>query len=384
MASNNFLNNWNNATDGFLKQVGQAYNSAPSTADPRNLAQEQQFRPQISNPLTQIGNFASQFFPKPPAPPVRMVDPSVLKGQGTGKAILQARLNKLAQRPVDTRNLDTFAQANLGALQPFANLQQGIMNPPQATFANGIQNPLLRFLPQVAQDTVNMPLQSIRAGGMIGQDINQGTTTPTRFLANAGQAAILPISIATLGQGGAVASAGKVGLRQAVTRGAITGGIGGGALGTAQGLSEGANMSLEQQVLHALGKGAISGAIGAGVGGATGALGNLAKGGTKIKVKAQLKQGNMTNEQYIEKLGGWKPGLREKFDKAILNGDTSSIKNLLPDVPEGYKAKFATEIRKALTSPNYFSSFNPKSLTQPLGQVAKYAVKAPGIFRRTP
>ena len=55
---------------------------------------------------------------------------------------------------------------------------------------------------------------------------------------------------------------------------------------------------------------------------------------------------NMPIESIIESQGGWKPGLREIFDTALLHKDKATLLKLLPEVPESYKTTFANEIMK--------------------------------------
>ena len=56
----------------------------------------------------------------------------------------------------------------------------------------------------------------------------------------------------------------------------------------------------------------------------------------------------LNNEQIIEKEGGWEPGLREKFDKALMKKDKKTLKALLPRVPEEYKKRLASNIERVL------------------------------------
>lgn len=44
-------------------------------------------------------------------------------------------------------------------------------------------------------------------------------------------------------------------------------------------------------------------------------------------------------EDIIEKAGGWKHGMRKKFDEALINKKSKLIKKLLPSVPEEYLAR---------------------------------------------
>lgn len=51
-----------------------------------------------------------------------------------------------------------------------------------------------------------------------------------------------------------------------------------------------------------------------------------------------------STEQIIESAGGWKPGMRQVFDTALLRGDKAEVIKLLPQVPAAYKATFAQKI----------------------------------------
>lgn len=57
----------------------------------------------------------------------------------------------------------------------------------------------------------------------------------------------------------------------------------------------------------------------------------------------------MQSEALIEGAGGWKPGLRQEFDQALFNKDAAKVKQLLPDVPADYRAKFSKEINEVTT-----------------------------------
>jgi hypothetical protein len=49
-------------------------------------------------------------------------------------------------------------------------------------------------------------------------------------------------------------------------------------------------------------------------------------------------------EQIQESGSGWKPGMREVFDTALLGGNKAEVLRLLPQVPAAYKATFAQKI----------------------------------------
>lgn len=55
-----------------------------------------------------------------------------------------------------------------------------------------------------------------------------------------------------------------------------------------------------------------------------------------------------TVEQLAEQAGGFTPGSRAAFDTALLTKDVPMLKQLLPNIPAEYKARFATEIAKVL------------------------------------
>src|SRR3990167_2276956 len=57
---------------------------------------------------------------------------------------------------------------------------------------------------------------------------------------------------------------------------------------------------------------------------------------------------DLTIEQIIEKTGGWEPGMRVKFDTALLKKNTEEIKRLLPKVPQEYLTRFKDQISKIL------------------------------------
>ena len=58
------------------------------------------------------------------------------------------------------------------------------------------------------------------------------------------------------------------------------------------------------------------------------------------------KQGSI--EQMAESAGGWQPGDKALFDKAILHGDAATIKEMLPRVPKEYQQSFANKIQGIL------------------------------------
>lgn len=58
-----------------------------------------------------------------------------------------------------------------------------------------------------------------------------------------------------------------------------------------------------------------------------------------------------TIEQIIEQKGGWKPGMRATFDKALFEKNAMEVKRLLPEVPAEYKQRFANEIKNIMSKP---------------------------------
>lgn len=58
------------------------------------------------------------------------------------------------------------------------------------------------------------------------------------------------------------------------------------------------------------------------------------------------KKGNV--EQLAEQADGFKPGDKEKFDRAILRKDAATIKAMLPQIPQEYKTRFGNNIRSIL------------------------------------
>lgn len=63
-----------------------------------------------------------------------------------------------------------------------------------------------------------------------------------------------------------------------------------------------------------------------------------------------------TSEAIIDEAEGWQPGVKAKFDRALMDGDKTVVQKLLPKVPEEYKVKFAKNIQSALggdASPHY-------------------------------
>lgn len=52
-------------------------------------------------------------------------------------------------------------------------------------------------------------------------------------------------------------------------------------------------------------------------------------------------------EQVVEQAGGWQtPGMKQEFDTALLMKDAAKVQELLPQVPEAYKQRFANDIAK--------------------------------------
>src|SRR3990172_2246384 len=81
-------------------------------------------------------------------------------------------------------------------LQSAAKAQQFVEKPPLFDFVKRAKNPARRFVAEIVQGILNQPAQSIQAGGRIGRDIREGTTTPTRFIGNVAEAAMLPLMLA--------------------------------------------------------------------------------------------------------------------------------------------------------------------------------------------
>lgn len=65
-----------------------------------------------------------------------------------------------------------------------------------------------------------------------------------------------------------------------------------------------------------------------------------------LKGQQNIKPGNI--ESIIEQSGGWKPGMRVKFDTALYKEDAKTIKALLPEVPKEYAERFADDIKRIL------------------------------------
>lgn len=61
--------------------------------------------------------------------------------------------------------------------------------------------------------------------------------------------------------------------------------------------------------------------------------------------------GKGTVEQLTEQAEGFKPGMRKQFDEAMFNKDYATVNKLLPEIPEGYKSKFASEIQALQPTP---------------------------------
>lgn len=53
-------------------------------------------------------------------------------------------------------------------------------------------------------------------------------------------------------------------------------------------------------------------------------------------------------EELAEKAEGWEPGMKQQFDHALSIKDAPAVKKLLPEVPEEYKTKFASDIKSIL------------------------------------
>lgn len=58
---------------------------------------------------------------------------------------------------------------------------------------------------------------------------------------------------------------------------------------------------------------------------------------------------NMNSEEIIEKMGGWDPGTRAKFDKDLLDKNAKGLKKDLGSAPNGYVKRFAKEIHNVLS-----------------------------------
>lgn len=73
----------------------------------------------------------------------------------------------------------------------------------------------------------------------------------------------------------------------------------------------------------------------------------LAQGVDPSKTPVAPRAGSI--EQAIEQAGGWKPGMRQVFDTALLREDAAALRQLLPDAPPDYVATFANKITKILS-----------------------------------
>lgn len=85
-----------------------------------------------------------------------------------------------------------------------------------------------------------------------------------------------------------------------------------------------------------------------------GALGDTAKGvrgisqEAKIKALRDLISDGVSVEGVIEGVEGWKPGMRQMFDSALMRGDKETVRKMLPQIPAEYAKKFAQNISKLL------------------------------------
>lgn len=55
-----------------------------------------------------------------------------------------------------------------------------------------------------------------------------------------------------------------------------------------------------------------------------------------------------TIEQIIERKGGWKPGMRTKFDKALMENDKEGVKSMLGKIPAEYEKRFENRIKEII------------------------------------
>ncbi len=53
-------------------------------------------------------------------------------------------------------------------------------------------------------------------------------------------------------------------------------------------------------------------------------------------------------EQLIESNGGWQPGDRALFDRALLHKDAKTVQEMLPRVPKAYQESFSQDIQRIL------------------------------------
>lgn len=90
----------------------------------------------------------------------------------------------------------------------------------------------------ILEGTINTPKHSFNAAANIGEGIARGETRPSYYLGNAAEAAMLPFTVATFGQGAALKEIGKQSLKQALLKTTMEGGKLGLVFGTLQGLGE--------------------------------------------------------------------------------------------------------------------------------------------------
>lgn len=69
----------------------------------------------------------------------------------------------------------------------------------------------------------------------------------------------------------------------------------------------------------------------------------------KMRAEQMAKSKEKSAEDIGEEKMGWKDGQKDAFDNAVSRKDTATVKEMLKDVPEYYKAEFKTQIDEALS-----------------------------------
>lgn len=196
-------------------------------------------------------------------------------------------------------------KASQAVAAPLVWLQRQIEQPPQFNFAQNIQNPVGRFGAEIAQGALNQPARSIQAAGRIGSDIRFGTTTPQRLVGNTAEAAMFPLMFTGIGAGKTIAKQFVAPtIRQAVTKGVISGTKTGAGFGALQGLADNRNApNLQSQFIGAIPTALGGAAFGGLLGGGAAGLANLPLAGLKAVIR-KLRP-NATDQEATILAGGF-------------------------------------------------------------------------------
>lgn len=84
----------------------------------------------------------------------------------------------------------------------------------------------------------------------------------------------------------------------------------------------------------------------------------------KMRAEQMAKSKEKSAENVAEVQMGWKENQKDAFDNAVSRKDTTTVKEMLKDVPEYYKTEFKTQIDEALSLVRqYVVEYDPKSET---------------------